>query len=308
MYDCAIIGAGPAGIAAGIYAARAGLETVLIEKAVAGGQALNAFEIDNYPGLPSQNGADLIIKMFEHLKKYEIQIKYKKVTEIISNGAKHKKIICAAEKIEGIDNIEGIEKTEEIEARSAIITTGAKQKRIGVPGEGKFLGRGVSYCATCDAVFYRGKKTVVLGNGAIAAEDAVFLSRFAREVLMISPDESFKKIPDAKNVAAIYDFKAKKILGGAKVEKIVLENVKTGEQIELDTDGVFCALGTEPGASFLDGVLTKDSDGYIITDQNMKTNIEGIFAAGDARATPLRQVLTATADGAVAAASAALFI
>jgi thioredoxin reductase (NADPH) len=292
MYDCAIIGAGPAGLAAGIYASRAGLKTVLFEKAVAGGQALNAFEIDNYPGLPNQNGADLIVKMFEHLKKFEIEIKYAKVSDI-TKDEKIIKVICD---------------DGEFEAKAVIITTGAKQKRIGVPGEGKFLGRGVSYCATCDAVFYRGKKTVVLGNGAIAAEDAIFLSRFAREVLMVSPDENFAKIPDIKNVEAIYNLKAKKILGGDKAEKIILENVKTGEPVELEADGIFSALGTEPGASFMQGVLNKDSEGYIITDQNMKTNIEGIFAAGDARATPLRQVLTAAADGAIAAAAAALYV
>ena len=300
MIDVAIIGSGPAGLTAAIYAARAGLSATVFESVFLGGQVSKTYEVENYPGVERMSGMDLMMKIDAQAKEFGAEYKNEEITEIRpAEGNGYLLVTPSGEEA----------------ARTVILTTGAKPRLLGVPGEDTFSGRGVSYCATCDGAFYRGKRAAVVGGGNTALEDAVFLSRYCETVYLIHRRDEFRadkslqeKAKAASNIEIRYDTVVTKLFGGTALEGAILKNVNTGEETELSVNGVFVAVGTVPNSTLLDGVVEKDPAGYIITDASMATNLPGVFAAGDARNTPLRQIITAAADGAVAAYSASVYL
>lgn len=297
-FDYVIIGAGPAGLASAQYAARSGLNTVVLDPAGAGGQALQIAELENYPGVyPVVNGADFMDNMRNQAEAFGAKIELVTVTSIDKTGSDF--IVTTKRKI--------------FKAPCLCLATGAFHKNLGVPGEAEFTGRGVSYCATCDGPFFRNRKIVVVGGGDSACSEAVYLSTLSKDVTIIHRRNEFraqKAVVDkmlAAGVKPVYDTVLKEIKGGMKVESLVIENVKTGEQSELACDAVFIFAGMVPQTELVD-MLPKDGNGYIVTDETMATSMPGLFAAGDVRSKSFRQVVTATADGAIAAHSAYEFL
>ncbi len=297
-FDYVIIGAGPAGLASAQYAARSGLNTVVLDPAGAGGQALQIAELENYPGVyPVVNGADFMDNMRNQAEAFGAKIELVTVTSIDKTGSDF--IVTTKRKI--------------FKAPCLCLATGAFHKNLGVPGEAEFTGRGVSYCATCDGPFFRNRKIVVVGGGDSACSEAVYLSTLSKDVTIIHRRNEFraqKAVVDKMLVAGVkpvYDTVLKEIKGGMKVESLVIENVKTGEQSELACDAVFIFAGMVPQTELVD-MLPKDGNGYIVTDETMATSMPGLFAAGDVRSKSFRQVVTATADGAIAAHSAYEFL
>lgn len=297
-FDYVIIGAGPAGLASAQYAARSGLNTVVLDPAGAGGQALQIAELENYPGVyPVVNGADFMDNMCNQAEAFGAKIELVTVTSIDKTGSDF--IVTTKRKI--------------FKAPCLCLATGAFHKNLGVPGEAEFTGRGVSYCATCDGPFFRNRKIVVVGGGDSACSEAVYLSTLSKDVTIIHRRNEFraqKAVVDkmlAAGVKPVYDTVLKEIKGGMKVESLVIENVKTGEQSELTCDAVFIFAGMVPQTELVD-MLPKDGNGYIVTDETMATSMPGLFAAGDVRSKSFRQVVTATADGAIAAHSAYEFL
>lgn len=296
MYDLIIIGAGPAGLAAAIYAARAELDFIVLEKEMmSGGQIINTSEVDNYPGLFHLGGFDLAWKFREHAEALGtafITGEAEKI-EAVSGG---KKVICR----------DGAE----YEARTLILSGGARHRKLQVPGEETLAGSGVSYCATCDGAFFRGKEAAVIGGGDVAVEDALFLAKICKKVYVVHRRDSFRaaktlvtKLTGAENVEIIYDSVVKEIMGGQTVKGIRLQNVKTNEERELPLDGVFVAVGMLPETRPYEALVKLDDAGYIIADETGATSDPAIFAAGDIRTKALRQVVTAASDGANAVRS-----
>ena len=290
QYDVIIIGAGPAGLTAGIYAARADLKTLLIERFGAGGQILNTYEVDNYPGLPGVTGAELGMAMSDHLDKFG-------VTRVMAE-------------VESIDFAEGANKVKtdagEYIGKTVILATGNSPRKLGIPGEEELTGAGVSYCATCDGAFFKKKTVAVIGGGDVAVEDAIFLARGCEKVYLVHRRDELraakilqKALFALPNVEVKWNSIPKEItnIEEGVVKGLVIEDVKTNEQSVLDVAGVFIATGNEPNASYTDAVA-KDDKGYIIADESCATNLAGVFAAGDIRSKRLRQVSTAVADGA----------
>lgn len=295
MYDLIIIGAGPAGMSAAVYAARAELDFIVIEGSyMQGGQLLTTYDVDNYLGLPGVGGFELGGKFAEHVKGLGVNF----VTEnVVSMKAEGSVKTVATEK-----NI--------YEARSIIIATGAAHKKSGAEGEEEFAGRGVSYCATCDGAFFRNKVTAVVGGGDVALEDALYLSRLCRKVYLIHRREEFRaaksivtKAKSMENIEFILDSVVENIKGENKVDSVGLLNKKTGKRSALAVDGVFIAVGMQPVTAYVDPAVAVDGAGYIIAGEDCKTNVEGVFAAGDIRTKQLRQIITAAADGANAVTS-----
>ena len=293
MYDTVIIGSGPAGLSAAIYGVRAGLRTLLIENTpVGGGQIATTDVVDNYPGLPGINGMELGMKFREHAAKLGC--------EFMDGTAK----AVTASKVT-------LESGEEIETRTVILAMGADHRQLGVPGEEKFRGKGVSYCATCDGAFFRGKDVAVVGGGDVALGDAIYLSRFAKKVYLIHRRNEFRgarslarQVEVISNVTLVMDTVVKSVGGEDKVRGLETENRTTGETVLIPVDGVFMAVGTRPKTDGIDGLPDMDERGYIKAGEDCITSIPGIFAAGDIRTKKLRQVITAAADGANAATSA----
>lgn len=302
MHDLIIIGAGPAGLSAAIYAARAELDYVLIEENfVNGGQIIDTYEIDNYPGLPGISGMELAEKMAEHAEKL---------------GAE---VVNAA--VEGLELDGPVKKvmTDEgtFEAKAVIIASGAAHSHLGVPGEEELSGRGVSYCATCDGAFYRGKTTVVVGGGDVAVEDAIFLARGCEKVYVVHRRDELRAVKTLQtalfalpNVEMVWDSNLKSINEGTaengtagKVTSVTVVNKYDKSERVIDTDGVFIAVGITPRSGFVGTGIETNAGGYIVAGENCETNIPGVFAAGDVRAKQLRQVVTAVADGANAVTS-----
>ena len=291
-FDYIVIGAGCAGLASAQYAARGGLSVLVLDVAGAGGQVLQISELENYPGVfPAVDGATYMMTMQKQAEAF---------------GAK---IVQA--QVLSIDKLPGgafIVKTKKAayEASCFCLATGAIHRNLEVPGEKEFSGRGVSYCATCDGPFFRNKKIVVVGGGDSACSEAIYLSTLSSDVRIIHRRDKFRAqqaVIDkmlAAGVKPVYDSVVKEIKGGAKVESVIVENVKTGEQTELTTDAVFIFTGMLPQTDLVD-MLPKDPAGYILTDENMETSVPGLFAAGDVRSKPFRQVVTAVSDGAIAA-------
>lgn len=296
IYDLAILGAGPAGISAAIYAARARLNTLWIERKFAqGGQIVDTYEVDNYPGLPGINGMELGEKMAAHAEKLGL-------TPLRENVVS----------VETEDEVKIIRtKKNEYRARTVILAFGAAHRTLGVPGEEALSGMGVSYCATCDGAFFRDRTVAVIGGGNVAAEDAILLSRTCKKVYVIHRRDKMRadqilqeKLFACENVEMIWDTVPVSIEGEEMVSGIKLQNKKTGEEKELSLDGVFIAVGIVPNTELFGDLVKLDESGYIVAGEDCVTSTPGIFAAGDIRTKQLRQVITAAADGANAVISA----
>lgn len=293
VHDLAIIGSGPAGLTASIYASRAELNTIVIEKEpMSGGQIINTYEVDNYPGIPGIGGFDLAVKFREHSDKLGATHVYGEVKAFeIEDGIK--KIV--------LDN------GEEYYAKSLIIATGAASRKLDVKGETELQGMGVSYCATCDGAFFRGKTVAVVGGGDVAVEDAIFLARICKEVHVIHRRDEFRaaktfitKLLSLENVIVHWNSVVDEIIGTDAVNAVKVRNITIEEASELDVDGVFIAVGNVPNSEVYTPAVAVDRGGYIVADESCETNVPGIFAAGDIRTKELRQVITAASDGAVA--------
>lgn len=296
LYDVVIIGSGPAGITAAIYAARAELQSVVLEKEpMSGGQIVNTYEVDNYPGLQGINGFDMGMKFREHADHLGVVHEYGEVQKIEDQGTY--KIIHLAS-------------GEQVKTKTVILATGAQYRKLLVPGESELTGMGVSYCATCDGAFFKNRVTAVIGGGDVAIEDAIFLARLCKKVYVIHRREEFRAAKTLSthlmamdNVEICWNETVSKIIGEDHVTGLSIKNVKTQEERDLEVDGVFVAVGTTPNSSALAGVVAMDQGGYIIADESCQTSVPGIYAAGDVRTKYLRQVITAASDGACAITS-----
>ena len=299
MLDLIIVGGGPAGLNAALYAARAGLDALLFEKMFAGGQMVKTTSLDNYIGFPQGVGAvDLAMKMEEQAKNAGAKILYEEITEL-DLSAKIKTVTTSKQKYE---------------AKAVILCMGAEPRMLGIEGEERLRGFGVSYCATCDGAFFKGKTVAVIGGGDTALEDVLFLSRYCEKIYLIHRRDSFRgakiladKVIACSNVELILDSVAEKIEGEKIVEKLFVRNVKEDTCRELILDGVFIAVGTKPNTEQVKNQL-RLYDGYIDAGEDTKTSLAGVFAAGDVRKKPLRQVITAAADGAVAVYAAMKYL
>ena len=306
-YDVVIVGGGPAGLTAAIYAARARLKTLVIESLSVPGQAVLTSDIENYPGFPEGlNGFDLIDRFKKQAEKSGAEFRTGDVTEI------------ASEKIGTVPKW-GLSlfspRNDKVPALSVIIASGARPKKLEVPGEDKFRGKGLSYCAVCDGPFFRGKNVVVVGGGDTAIEEAIFLTKFAERVTVIHRRERLRatKILEErasanKKIEFLWNSTVIGIAGRSKVEALRIKNVKDGKEKDFPVDGVFIFVGYTPNTDFLKGAIKLDKNGYIEADAELSTSAKGVFAAGDARKKLLRQVVTATGDGAIAAFSARLYV
>lgn len=291
MYDTIIIGAGPAGMTAALYAARSNLKVALLERGIPGGQMNNTSDIENYPGYANISGPELAEKMFEPLENL---------------GVEH--LFGSVEKIEHQGAIKKVFTEDEIfETKTLIIATGAVHRHLGVPGEEELNSRGVSYCAVCDGAFFRDEDLLVVGGGDSAVEEAVFLTRFAKTVTIIHRRDELRaqKLLQERAFANekihfIWDSVVKTIKGDKRVSSVMVENVKTGEISEHEFGGVFIYVGLDPVSEFAKDLGITNEAGWIVTDNHMKTAISGIYAIGDVREKDLRQVTTAVGDGAVA--------
>lgn len=290
IYDVLIIGSGPAGMTAAIYGKRAGLSVAVLEgNYINGGQILNTYEVDNYPGLPGISGLDLADKFKDHA---------------VSHGAEFLR-----GKVESVTLEESVKvihtRKEDFRCRTLVIASGAVHRKLNVPGEDSLNGMGVSYCATCDGAFFRDKTVAVVGGGDVAVEDAIFLARGCKKVYVIHRRDQLraaKTLQDSlfatEGVEMCWNSIVTRIEGENKVQHIAVENKKTGETQQLDVDGIFIAVGITPDTDFVKGFVELDPQGYIVAGEDGKTNVPGVFAAGDVRTKPLRQVITAAADGA----------
>jgi len=291
IYDLIIIGSGPAGLSAAIYAGRAELDTIIIEKApLSGGQIINTYEVDNYPGIPGISGFDLGIKFREHCDRLNMNFITGEVIKFhIEEGIK----------------IVSLEDGSIYKSKAVIIANGANPRKLMVPGEEKYSGLGVSYCATCDGAFFKNKITAVVGGGDVAVEDAIFLSRICKKVYVIHRRDEFRaaksystKLMERENVEIIWDTVVENIEGDDFVNQIEIKSLKTDEVKKIPVDGVFIAVGNIPNSKVYEGIVEMDKSGYIIADENCETNLPGVFAAGDIRTKELRQIITAASDGA----------
>lgn len=300
IYDVIIIGAGPAGMTSAVYTSRANLSTLMIERGMPGGQMANTEEVENYPGFDHILGPELSTKMFEHAKKFGAEYAYGDVKEVI-DGKEYKTVNAGSKSYKG---------------RTVIISSGAEYKKIGVPGEKELGGRGVSYCAVCDGAFFKNKELVVVGGGDSAVEEGVYLTRFASKVTIVHRRDELRaqkilqdRAFDNDKIDFIWSHTVKEINEkDGKVGSVTLVSTKDGEEQEFKTDGVFIYVGMLPLTKpFLNLGITNDM-GYIETNERMETKIPGIFAAGDIREKTLRQIVTATGDGSIAAQSAQHYV
>ena len=298
IYDVVIIGGGPAGLTAAIYTARARLKTLIIEKAGCGGQMAITDLLENYPGFNGGiNGFELATKLEAQARDFGAEIAYDEVLSI--EDGEIKKVITA---------------NGSFETKTIIVAAGTKVKSMGIPGEEKFIGRGVSFCAVCDAPFYKEKDVLVVGGGDSALQEALYLAKFAKNVAIIHRRDQFRaakilqeRLISHKNISVMYDTVAEEIFGDSAIDYVRLSNVKTGQKHDLKVNGIFVFIGLIPNTP-RDSKLRLDEAGYIITDENMNTSLAGVFACGDIRKKKLRQVVTAASDGAQAAISAQHYI
>lgn len=303
IYDLVIIGAGPAGLTAGLYAARARMKTLILERGVPGGQVLLTHRIENFPGFKDGvSSFELIKNMDEQARKYG--------TEIVNSEVLRIKEIKEKNKIFEIETTDKIFLTY-----SLIVATGAEAKKMGVIGEEEFIGKGVSYCATCDAPFYKDKEVIVVGGGDAAVEEALVLTNFARKVYLIHRRSVLRatkilqeRVLNNPKIKFVGNCVVEEIKGVDKVEEVKILNLKDKSSLSLKVDGIFIFVGHKPSTEFLKGFLSLDKDGFIITDDEMKTEKEGVFASGDVRRKILRQIITACGEGATAAFSAQRYV
>ncbi|WP_353784495.1 MULTISPECIES: thioredoxin-disulfide reductase [Clostridium] len=300
MYDIIIIGSGPAGLSAAIYAQRACLDTIVIEKnGISGGQVLNTWEVDNYPGFPGVTGFELSRQFREHANKLGARVVQDEVVQVELSG-NVKKVVC---------------EEETYEARCVILASGAHHRTLEVPGEEELRGAGVSYCATCDGAFFRGRTVAVVGGGDAALEDAIFLARMCEKVYIVHRRDKLRgakrlqeRLQALENIEFVWNSETAAIEGNGQVEALRLRQTKTGEEKRLDVDGVFIAVGIAPESELYAGQLELDEQGYIRADESGQTSVPGVFAAGDVRTKALRQILTAASDGANCVASAERYL
>lgn len=298
-YDIAIIGGGPAGLSAAVYAARAGRSVAVLESSACGGQMLYAHKIENYPGMPGVAGMELADAMTAQAKAFDVRFLYKQVSSVVLSP-------------EGFTVRTG---AEEMTARAVIAASGTTHRNLNVPGEDEFLGRGVSYCAVCDGRFFRNKDVVVVGGGNTAVGDALYLSDICRSVTLVHRRDDFRadrilveRLNALANVTCILGVQVTSLAGGTRLERVVLQ-YGDGREQTLSADGIFIAVGSVPNAGYLQGIAgLMLENGYIAADERCRTSIPGLFAAGDVRAKPLRQIVTAVSDGAIAATEAAEFV
>lgn len=295
MIDVIIVGSGPAGLSAAVYARRAGMDTMVIEKNfMGGGQILTTAEVDNYLGLPGVGGMELGMKFEEHAKKLGAGF----TTGIVKEIRKEK------------DHFEVRTSTECLEAKAVVIASGASHALLSVPGEEELSGKGVSYCATCDGAFFKGKTVAVAGGGDVAVADAIYLAKLCKKVILIHRRDKLRAVNSLQeqlltftNVEYCWDSVVTQIAGKQKVESIVVKNLKQETESTMMVDGIFIAVGIHPDTAFAEGLVGMDDTGYILAGEDCVTTTPGVFVAGDARTKKLRQVITAVADGANAIAS-----
>ncbi len=302
IYDVAILGGGPAGITAGIYAKRAGLNVVIIEKNMPGGQIATTYEISNYPGMEKINGMELAQKMYDHANSLNLEFVFDEVKSVQLSGEVKEIVLFGGT----------------ISASTVIISLGAAARKLNLSNERGFVGRGISYCATCDGTLFKDKEVAIVGGGNTAIEDAIYLANLVKKLYVIHRRDTFRSdkcLQDSltkingqkKNVEFVLNSIVKELSGDKNLEKIKVSNLQDKTEKEISLDGLFVAIGRGPDTDFLTNVKV-DENGYIITDSNMKTNIPGVFAAGDIRVTALRQIVTACSDGAIAATKAFEYI
>lgn len=300
MYDLIIIGSGPAGLSAAVYGVRAGLNLIVIEQnPMSGGQVLNTYEVDNYLGLPGISGFDMGQAFRAHAERLGVVFVEARVKEIVDNG-EFKTVRT---------------RREDYETRAVIVAAGAQHAHLGVPGEEEFAGMGVSYCATCDGAFFKGRTVAVVGGGDVALEDAIYLARTCEKIYLIHRrdelrgavvlQEELKALP---NVEILYSHTVQEIRGEDSVESLLLKDVKSGEEESLTVNGVFIAVGIHPCSELLKDLADRDEAGYVLAGEDCASSCAGIYVAGDIRKKPLRQIVTAVADGANAAVSAEAFL
>ncbi|MCA1026747.1 thioredoxin-disulfide reductase [Cytobacillus sp. FSL W7-1323] len=300
IYDVIIAGAGPAGMTAAVYTSRANLSTLMLERGVPGGQMANTEEVENYPGFDHILGPELSTKMFDHAKKFGAEYAYGDIKEII-DGKEYKTVIAGS---------------KEYKARAVIITTGAEYKKLGIPGEKELGGRGVSYCAVCDGAFFKERELVVIGGGDSAVEEGVYLTRFASKVTIIHRRDKLRaqqilqqRAFDNDKIDFIWNHTVKEVNDkDGKVGSVTIVSTETGEEKEFKADGVFVYIGMNPLSKPFASLGITNEEGYIVTNDQMETNVPGIFAAGDIREKTLRQIVTATGDGSIAAQAAQHYI
>ena len=291
-YDMVIVGGGPGGYTAALYAARAGMRVVVLEKLSAGGQMALTHQIDNYPGFPEGiDGFELGMRMQQQAERFGAETAYVQVMEMD---------LQASTKV--VQTNEGA-----YYGKTVVLATGANPRKLGLPKEEELVGRGVAYCAACDGMFYKGKTVVVVGGGNSAAADALLLSRVAEKVIVVHRRDQLRAtkiyhepLMNAPNVSFLWNSRVKEILHGQKVTGILVEDVHTGEEKQVDCQGVFVSIGRTPATELVAGQLALDNSGYILADETTQTSIPGVYAVGDVRAKQLRQIVTAVADGAVA--------
>ncbi len=296
MYDLIVIGSGPAGLSAAVYGKRAGLDLLVLEKnPMSGGQVLNTYEVDNYLGMPGMDGFDMGTRFREHADKLGVEFMEATALSLEDRGG-HKLI-----------------RTDqgELEAKTVILATGAVHAMLGAPGEERLGGRGVSYCATCDGAFFRGRTVAVVGGGDVALEDAIYLARTSEKVYLIHRRDELRgamvlqqELKGLPNVEILYSHVVEEILGEDAVEAVTLKDCRTEETFRLPVDGVFVAVGIRPQTELVRGLAACDEGGYVLAGEDCATDMPGLFVAGDVRRKPLRQIVTAVADGANAAVSA----
>ena len=301
IFDLIILGGGPAGLNAALYAKRGGIDVAIVDTSSVGGQPVNYLEIENYLGFPTIQGWELAEKFEQHIDKFNIQ-KFQN------------------EEIQNVDLTSTIKTVQTLKnkylAKTIIIATGASPKKLGIRGEDEYIGKGVSYCAVCDGAFYKNKTVVVIGGGNAAVEEGIYLTKFAEKVYIMHRRDELRadkiiqeRAFDNEKIEFIFDSVPLEIVGDSrKVNLIQYKNVKTGEIKTLNTNGVFPYIGFSPNTEFFNAQLVQDEFGFIRVDENMRTSEVGVFAAGDVRRTPLRQVITAVADGAVAGMSAVKYL
>lgn len=301
MYDVLIIGSGPAGLSAAVYASRAMLKVAVVEKeAVSGGQIAYTEQVDNYLGMNGVTGFEMAMKFRAHAEAFEVPFLEGCVHQIVQGD-------------EGFQVV--LEDYTVIESRTVIAATGAGHRHLGIPGEEAFLGRGVSYCATCDGAFFRKKEVAVIGGGDVALSDALYLAKMCKTVYLIHRRAELRgakklqeQVKNTENIVFLPYYEAVEIQGKTGVEGIVIRNNQTGEEKILAAAGVFVAIGMEPATEYLKGLADMDAAGYVLAGEDCTTNVPGLFAAGDLRSKAVRQVITAAADGAVAVKAAEAYL
>lgn len=317
MYDVVIVGSGPAGLSASIYAKRAGLKAVTLERnPMSGGQVLNTYEVDNYPGLPGIGGFDMGMKFREHADKLGCEFMEASLLKIEGSAMpedrkeQDKELQAASVRDDTSKGYALVTDQGKLYAKTVIAAMGASHAKLNVPGEEELSGMGVSYCATCDGAFFKGKVTAVIGGGDVAVEDAIFLARGCQKVYLIHRRDELraaavlqKEVLALPNVEVLWDTVVEKINGEDQVEGISIRNVRNEKKEELPVDGVFVAVGIIPSSEVLKGIADCDEKGYLIAGEDCVTSAPGIYAAGDVRGKKLRQIVTAVADGANAVTS-----